>query len=97
MIGKGKYKNEEKEEWMKLMTIDLMSSEESGMDDHEEVIIVHPLPWLSEKIIQFKETLDLQAKKEKTPQAHRQMKQRVIGSPSRRPQKPGLPSWSVKE
>ena len=81
------------------MTVDLMSSEESGEDDDKEVIIVHPLPWLSDKVASFKAQIDLQVKKDKTPQARRQMKDRVIGSMSTRPRPPDstLPAWATVE
>lgn len=68
MTIKGKYKSDsEKEEWLKIMTVDIMSSEESDVDGDEDVIVIHPLPWLSDKVAHFKETLDLEIKKEKTP------------------------------
>ena len=44
------------------MTVELMSSEESDNDNEEEIIVVHPLPWLSEKVEKFKQTLDLEVK-----------------------------------
>ena len=75
------------------MTIELMSSEESENDNEDDVIVVHPLPWLSEKVENFKQTLDIKIKKDKTPQARRQMKQRIIGTTSSRPPKLELPSW----
>ncbi len=98
MIDKGTYKNDaEKDEWLKVMTVELMSSEESDYDNNEEVIVVHPLPWLSDKVVNFKQTLDLEIKKDKTPQARRQMKQRIVGTPSARPLKHGLPSWVLNK
>lgn len=70
MTIKGKYRSDvEKEEWLKIMTVDIMSSEESEVDEEEDVIVIHPLPWLSHKVACFKETLDLEIKKDKTPQA----------------------------
>ena len=47
--------------------------------------MVHPLPWLSADVSDFKCKLDEEIKKEKSPQAHRQMKRRVVGSASSRP------------
>ena len=66
------------------MKIGYMSSEESGMEDGEEVNIVKPLPWLSASVAQFKSLLDDQIVKEKSPQARRQTKKRKQGSPSTR-------------
>ena len=48
MAAKGQYKSvEEKEEFMSSLKITLMSSDSSGEDDVDEIIIVHPLPWIS--------------------------------------------------
>ena len=63
-----------------------MSSDESRNDDDKEVIISHPLPWLSSNVELFKKKLDEAGLKNKSPQARRQMKERVQGSPSLRPQ-----------
>ena len=35
-----------------------MSSDESGEDDNEEVIVIHPLAWLSAEFVAFKQQLD---------------------------------------
>ena len=83
MASKVKYRNEE--ERMIVIKPEVMSSAESGEDDGEEVIIVRPLPWLSAEVTAFKQQLDEEIKREKSPQARRQMKRRVIGSPSARP------------
>ena len=86
MAAKGKYRNEEeRDKWMSVIKPEVMSSAESGEDDGEEVIIVRPLPWLLAEVTAFKQQLDEEIKKEKSPQARRQMKRRVIGSPSARP------------
>ena len=42
-----------------------MSSEESGIEDGEEVNIVRPLPWLSPSVAQFKSLLNNEIAKEK--------------------------------
>lgn len=98
MIKKGKYKDEaERDEWLKVMSIELMSSEESECENEEDVIVVHPLPWLSEKVVTFKANLDLEIRRDKTPQARRQMKRRVIGSPSSRKPSDALPPWALEK
>ena len=80
-MAKGNYKSEdEKEKWMSVIKLEIMSSDESGEDD--EIIMVHPLPWLSAEVVAFKQQLDEQLNKEKRPQAHHQMKPRVVGAPS---------------
>ena len=62
-----------------------MSSDSSGEDDGDEVIIVHPLPWISADRQSSKSMLDEEIKKGRSPQARRQMKRRVTGTPSSRP------------
>ena len=85
MAAKGQYKtDEEKQMWLSIINSALMSSDSSGEDDGEEVIIVHPLPWISADVTAFKKKLDDQIAQEKSPQARRQMKRRVSGPFSRR-------------
>ena len=75
-----------------------MSSDESGNADDKEVIVSHPLPWLSSNVALFKKKLDEAGLKNESPQARRLMKERVEGCPSLRPQPEGeaLPSWVFK-
>ena len=76
-----------KEKWKYLLTTDMMTSEESGEDD--EVIIVKPLSWRSRKVSKFFHKLDVTSTENKTSQAKRQRKQRVLSDePSMRPQPP---------
>ena len=62
-----------------------MSSEESDYDDEKEILIIHQIPWLSDAVNDFKQTLDAEALKSKSPQSIRQMKKRIEGSQSTRP------------
>ena len=80
---------EEKENWLKVVRAELMSSEESGADDDEEdeVFVVRPLPWISSSVGHF--LIDDESVKRKSPQARRQMKPRHRGLPSSRP-KPAI-------
>ena len=56
MAVKGNYKSkDEKEKWMSVMKLEVMSSDESGEDDGDEIIMVHPLPWLSAEVVAFKQ------------------------------------------
>ena len=87
--------SQEKQDWSQIMKIDVMSSEESGEEGGEEVIVSRPLPWLSANVTQFFRQLDDEGVKRKSPQAKRQMKTRKCGLPSTRP-KPtteAFPSW----
>ena len=77
------------------MISELMSSEESDLDDEEEVIKIHHLPWRASKVAQMFEQLDMEANKMKTPQLRRQRKRRVIGEDSQRkkPADENIPNW----
>ena len=48
---------QEKEKWKSISIMDITSSDESGHEDDKEVIISHPLPWLSANATQFKRKL----------------------------------------
>ena len=74
--------------------MEIMSSEESGQED---VIIVHPLPWLSESVAKVKSSLDQQIVASNTPQSRRQTKKRLVGCSSNRSVVDNLPAWAVKK
>ena len=69
---------EEREEWLGVLEMAVMSSDSSGEEDGEEGIIVHPLSWISDDVKSFKNTFDEQTKNAKSPQTQQQMKCRVI-------------------
>ena len=76
----------------------IMSSEESGTDDGDEVLFVRPLPLRSAKVDTFFSTSDRTSKENKSPQALREIKRRVLASDSAR-EKPagnGLPKWAFE-
>ena len=78
------------------MRIDMMSSEESGQEGDEEVMIIRPLPWRSEQVSKLLKQLDQKLDAGRTPQARRQMMPRVVSSESSVRSKPlddTLPSW----
>ena len=88
--------SEELEKWRQVLKMEYMSSEESGMDDENEVIIVKSLPWRSVHVDQMFRRLDDKTLGEKSPQARCQMKRRVTGETSSRPMPTGdHPSWAV--
>lgn len=96
MFEAGSYKDEgEKEMWRKIMTMDFMSSDESCIEEGDEVLVSKPLPWESGKVTHFKQALDDAALQEKSPLAKRQMKPRHRGMHSSR-LKPSreYPSWA---
>ena len=70
----------------------LVLSEDSGIDEDDEVIVVKSIPWHSEQVNDFFQRLHRRIQTDKPPQAARQMKRRVPSAkPSSRP-KPGSPS-----
>ena len=97
MLEKGSFDGgRDMEQWKAILTIDLMSSDESADEEGEELLVTHPLPWLSDTVSQFKLSLDQQIMQSKTPQARRQMKKRMVGCPSKRSILENLPSWATK-
>lgn len=75
----------DREKWEKVMMLDVISSEDSGSDNGEEVLIVRPLPWHSDRVDHMISDLDKQSLSDKSPLAKRQMKRRVPGQHSQRP------------
>ena len=80
------------------MTADFMSSDESCTEDDQDILVTKPLPWQSERVTFFKNTLDEAALKQKSPLARRQMKPRRRGMPSSRAKPSGeFPAWVFSE
>ena len=75
------------------MVSELISSEES---DENDSIIVRPLPWRAPKVTDFFKKLDVLIDEDKTSQAKRQRKDRVMSSTeSSRPiPASGIPKWA---
>ena len=73
-----------------------MSSEESGEEDS---IIVHPLQWRSEYVNRMFAKINAYSHSMKSDQARRQMKTRINGSFSSRPQPndTDVPPWALKD
>ena len=100
MAEKGEFSSaEDRKMWMSVLKLEAMSSDESGEDEDEEILIVHPIPWLTADVVSFKQALDSEIKNEKSPQANRQTKRRMLGSPSSRPipDEDTLPAWAVDQ
>lgn len=91
MLGKSSLSQAEKDKWMKAMVMDMMSSEES----EGESIAVKALPWRSKRVEDFIKMIDDQADSQKSLQAKRQSKNRVLAGVSSRPKPTCLvvPSW----
>lgn len=86
------------DQWNEVMKIDIVSSEESDGSD-EEVLIVHPLPWRSEKVDRMFKRLDNKLESEKTAQCKCQSKRRVLSTTPSGRAKPeeGFPRWVFKD
>ena len=79
------------------MISDVMSSEESATED-DEMLIVKPLPWRSERVSRFFKQLDDRIEHSKKAQAKRQRKQRVLSNSSSVCPKPSaLPAWCLAD
>ena len=88
---------EELEKWRQVIKIEYMSSEESGVDDKNEVIILKSMPWRFVLVGQLFRRLDEKSLEDKSPQARRQMK-RVTGEISCCSRPIGdLPPWAVTD
>ncbi len=85
----------EKEKWKKVLLPDVISSEESDIED-EGVIIIKLLVWCSQRVSGMFRDLDDAGQQQKSGQARRQQRTRVIGTcPSTRAMPDGLPKWAV--
>ena len=80
---KRRYQPKDNEKWSKVLVSEFMSSEESG---EENDIIVKPLPWRASRVDSFFCSLDEETKNGKLSQSIRQMKSRILGDLSSRPQ-----------
>ena len=91
--------DEDKKMWEDVLVMDLMSSEESAVDDEtgEDVLIIHPLPWQSNHYNKFIDELTEECQSEKSPQALRQAKKRIVGCESKRaqPKDKNIPQWCL--
>ena len=87
----------EKEKWEKVLTADILSSEESHEDD-DDVVVVKCIPWHSLKVTQLFHRLDEMGIQCKTTQAKRQRKRQILGTVSQR-SKPSVvfPTWALVE
>ena len=82
-----------KDKWGQCLVSDLISSEDS---DENDSIVVKPLPWRALKVTDFFKKLDVLIDEDKTSQAKRQRKDRIISSVESSRQKPsgGVPKWA---
>ena len=87
----------DKEKWAKVLVPEMISSEDDN-DEDDDMIVVRPLPWRSLAVNNFFASLDSHTKQQKTKQARRQLKSRVLGSTSTRakPANQSIPKWAFQ-
>ena len=97
---------EEKNEAMKILTVDFMSSEETGQESAESdnerappvtIFKIHPLPWRSDRANSIMTTMDRKAKRRSSDRAKEMCRKRCNGDPSTRQPPSSAPAWAVKE
>lgn len=88
----GTLTEQQRKKWLSIICNDFMSSEES----EDEAIIVHPLPWRSDHVNEMFMRIDKFSNSKKSPQALRQMKERIDGRPSSRPSVEA-PQWAIRK
>ena len=96
-LKKSTLPEQEREKWVKCFVTDLIASEES--DDENDLIVVKPLPWRATRLTDFFKSLDVLTEEEKSSQALRQRKQRVLSSTESSRPKPvssGVPRWACE-
>lgn len=72
--------------WEGVLTVDMMSSEESAEEEDEEVYLHRPLPWRSARLTQMLHYLDSKVAINQSALSRRQRKRRIAtDEPSSRP------------
>ena len=90
------YNDADRAKWRKVLSTQLISSDESATEDDQPVLIIKELRWRSEKVTIFFQKLDRAHDARKSEQACRQTKRRVRkGVTSNRPAPSGFPAWAV--
>ena len=97
-----KLTKEQQEKWLQVMRNEMMSSEESDVDEEGEgITVVHLLVWRSKYCSSMFSKIDKYSYSFKSAFGRRQTKRRKYGSPSSRPLPPGvrssIPEWAVEE
>lgn len=82
--------------WEKVLTSQLISSDESEIDNDKAVLVVKELVWRSDRVTNFFAKLDSAHEDRKSEQAKRQTKPRIRnGTTSTRVAPAHLPSWAL--
>lgn len=91
---------DKKKDWLPCLVTEMMSSEESDVDESDgtRIYVTKQLPWRSDKLNQFLDSLDNKAKKYASQRSRMMKFKRVCGLPSDRP-KPlssNIPTWAIQ-
>ena len=92
---------EEKTKWASVITVEMMSSEESAGSGSEDdgvtnMFIKHPLPWRSDKVSSLFKSLDHKAQKGLSKRSKQMTQDRVVGLASQRVKPVDIPEWAFK-
>lgn len=91
------FTEDQRKKWLTVITNDYMSSEES----EDEKIVVHSIPWRSSYVDRMFKKIDEFCTDKKSPQARRQMKDRIVGTTSSRclPSSDiiDVPEWALRK
>ena len=96
---------EEKERSLQVLTLDFMSSEETGLESgsdsetpRNKIFLNKPLPWRSQAANNLMESLDRKIVRRRSARAKEMCRTRRIGEPSSRPMPENQPpAWAVNE
>ena len=98
VLEKSRLSEENKRSWRLVLTPDFMSSESScaDTDDEEDTLVKRQLTWRAQKVTEFFYKLDGHSNDNKSTQAKRQTKARILSEEeSTRVIPSGVPSWAV--
>lgn len=91
------YNDVDRAKWEKVLVSELISSDESEIEDEKSILIVKELSWRSVRVSTFFSRLDQAHEHRKSEQACRQTKSRVVkGKISSRPTPTNIPSWACR-
>ena len=91
--------NKHRNMWENILSVEMMSSENSGDDSSDDTIFVKPLPWRSSEVNSFMARLDEQTLSTKSVSSKRMSRKRTTGEDSARsqPSSEDLPLWAFSK
>ena len=99
MLEKSRLSEENKRSWRLVLIPEFMSSESSCSDtDDEDTLVKRQLTWRAQKVTDFFYKLDGHSNGNKSTQAKRQTKARILSEEESTREIPsGVPSWAVDQ